>query len=78
VSDFTCIVIFLLETCITYSCAGAKINKIYHETFAYDISQLDPLYELEDDDILTAIRNGTVRASYRRIIYKIVAFIYII
>uniref|UniRef100_A0A0N4ZAW2 dynamin GTPase n=1 Tax=Parastrongyloides trichosuri TaxID=131310 RepID=A0A0N4ZAW2_PARTI len=40
-------------------CGGARINYIFHETFAKVLESIDPLRNLTEMDILTAIRNAT-------------------
>ncbi|CEF59341.1 Dynamin-1-like protein [Strongyloides ratti] len=43
----------------TELCGGARINYIFHETFAKVLDEIDPLKNLTEMDILTAIRNAT-------------------
>lgn len=42
-------------------CGGARICYIFHETFGRTLESVDPLGGLSTIDILTAIRNATVR-----------------
>ena len=42
-------------------CGGARICYIFHETFGRTLRHVDPLGGLTQLDILTAIRNATVR-----------------
>ena len=42
-------------------CGGARICYIFHETFGRTLTTVDPLGGLTQIDILTAIRNATVR-----------------
>ena len=42
-------------------CGGARICYIFHETFARALESIHPLDALTTFDILTAIRNATVR-----------------
>ena len=43
------------------SCGGARICYIFHETFGRTLESVDPLGGLTTIDVLTAIRNATVR-----------------
>lgn len=45
-------------------CGGARICYIFHETFCRTLGSIDPLGGLATLDILTAIRNATVRLSH--------------
>lgn len=45
-------------------CGGARICYIFHETFFKTLSKIHPLSGLSTLDILTAIRNATVRQSF--------------
>ena len=42
-------------------CGGARICYIFHETFGRTLESVDPLEGLSTADVLTAIRNATVR-----------------
>lgn len=45
-------------------CGGARICYIFHETFGRALESVDPLGGLSQFDILTAIRNATVRSGF--------------
>lgn len=45
----------------SYRCGGARIGYIFHETFGKVLEAIDPLDGLTQLDILTAMRNSTVR-----------------
>lgn len=51
----------LISTLIVHRCGGARICYIFHETFGRTLESVDPLGGLNTIDILTAIRNATVR-----------------
>lgn len=47
-----------------HRCGGARICYIFHETFGRTLEGVDPLGGLSTRDILTAIRNATVRMTF--------------
>uniref|UniRef100_A0A0M3IIS9 GED domain-containing protein n=1 Tax=Ascaris lumbricoides TaxID=6252 RepID=A0A0M3IIS9_ASCLU len=50
---------FLTLCSSIYRCGGARICYIFHETFGRVLESIDPLGDLTQLDILTAIRNAT-------------------
>lgn len=51
----------ILSSNLIRRCGGARICYIFHETFARALESINPLDTLTTFDILTAIRNATVR-----------------
>ncbi len=58
-----------------FRCGGARICYIFHETFARALESINPLDSLTTFDILTAIRNATVRSIFLNFIQKQWVFI---
>ncbi len=56
-------VVLYIGFCFPTRCGGARICYIFHETFGRALESVDPLGNLSQLDILTAIRNATVRRS---------------
>lgn len=53
------------------SCGGARICYIFHETFGRTLESVDPLAGLTTIDVLTAIRNATVRSLFPRAVFLV-------
>ncbi len=53
-------VVLYIGFCFPTRCGGARICYIFHETFGRALESVDPLGNLSQLDILTAIRNATV------------------
>lgn len=53
------------------SCGGARICYIFHETFGRTLESVDPLAGLTTIDVLTAIRNATVRFLFPRAVFLV-------